>query len=54
MLRRAAISYRNFRVFDWQALAKAHPQWFGSDGVHPTAAGYRVRAAALARLIKTC
>ena len=54
VLRRAAGRYPNFRIFDWRALAKAHPQWFGSDGVHPTAAGYRVRAAALARLIKAC
>ena len=54
VLRRAAARYANFRVFDWQALAEAHPQWFGSDGVHPTAAGYRARAAALARLVRSC
>jgi lysophospholipase L1-like esterase len=54
VLRRAAGRYANFRVFDWQALAKTHPQWFGSDGVHPTAAGYRVRAAVLARLVRAC
>jgi lysophospholipase L1-like esterase len=54
VLRRAAVRYANFRIFDWQALAKAHPIWFGSDGVHPTAAGYRARAAALATLVKSC
>ena len=54
VLRSAAERYANFRVFDWQALARMHPQWFGSDGVHPTAAGYRVRAAALARLVRSC
>ena len=54
VLRRAAITFANFRVFDWQALARAHPGWFGSDGVHPTAAGYRARAAALAQLVKSC
>jgi lysophospholipase L1-like esterase len=54
VLQRAARANANFRVFDWQALARAHPQWFGSDGVHPTADGYRARAAALARLVKSC
>ena len=54
VLVRAATKYANFRVFDWQALAKKHPWWFGSDGVHPTAKGYRARAAALARLVKSC
>ncbi len=54
VLRRAARSYQSFHVFDWQALARTHPQWFGSDGVHPSMAGYRARAAALARLIRAC
>ncbi len=54
VLRRASSRYANFRVFDWKALAQTHPEWFGSDGVHPTAAGYRARAAALARLVKSC
>ena len=54
VLLRAAAKYANFRVFDWQALAKTHPRWFGSDGVHPTAEGYRARAAALARLVRSC
>jgi lysophospholipase L1-like esterase len=54
VLRRTALKYANFRVFDWQALARTHPRWFGSDGVHPTAAGYRARAAAVARLVKSC
>ena len=54
VLRRAAVTFANFRVFDWQALAKTHPRWFGSDGVHPAAEGYRARAAALARLVRSC
>jgi lysophospholipase L1-like esterase len=49
-----AAKYRNLHLFDWAAMARAHPQWFGPDGVHPTDAGYRARAAALARLIKRC
>jgi lysophospholipase L1-like esterase len=44
----------NLRVLDWVAMAHAHPSWFGSDGVHPTATGYRVRAAAIARLVRGC
>jgi lysophospholipase L1-like esterase len=42
------------RVFDWVALARANPEWLRRDGVHPTAAGYRARAAAVARLAKNC
>jgi len=44
----------NLRVFDWVKMAGAHSSWFGSDGVHPTASGYRVRAAAIARLVRSC
>ena len=54
VLRRLDRVHRSLRVFDWAGLAKTHPQWFGADGVHPTTAGYRARAAALARLIRRC
>ena len=53
-LRSLDTRYRNLHVFDWAALARAHPEWFGSDGVHPTNAGYRARASGLARLVKSC
>lgn len=54
VLRRAPMRYANFHVFDWQALARKHPRWFGSDAVHPSLDGYRARAAALAKLVKSC
>jgi lysophospholipase L1-like esterase len=46
--------YANLHVFDWARLARAHPEWFGPDGVHPSQAGYRARASGLAWLIKHC
>ena len=42
-----------FHVFDWRPLARAHPAWFGADGVHPSIQGYRVRAQRLAAFIRT-
>jgi lysophospholipase L1-like esterase len=53
-LRRVARGHANLLVFDWQALARSNPQWFGPDGVHPNADGYRKRAAELARLVRSC
>ena len=52
VLRAAAGRYANLRVLDWAAMARAHPGWFGRDGVHPTATGYRARAAATAKLVR--
>ena len=53
-LRTVASRHPNLRVFDWDAMARSHPAWFGRDGVHPTAMGYRARAAAIARLVQRC
>jgi lysophospholipase L1-like esterase len=53
VLLRAAGRNESFHVFDWRSLARAHPAWFGSDGVHPSIQGYRVRAARLAAFIRT-
>jgi lysophospholipase L1-like esterase len=51
----AAKRWQNFHVYDWRQLARAHPAWFGSDGVHPSLPGYRVRARSLASFIRaTC
>jgi lysophospholipase L1-like esterase len=51
----AARRSSSFHVFDWRPLARAHPAWFGADGVHPAIPGYRLRARELAAFIrKTC
>lgn len=54
VLRQLDARYKTLHVFDWAGLAKAHPEWFGSDGVHPSTAGYRARASGLAWTIKHC
>jgi lysophospholipase L1-like esterase len=51
-LRTIAKHHPTLHVLDWDAMARAHPSWFGSDGVHPSMTGYRARAAATARLIR--
>lgn len=44
----------NLFVVDWAAMARRHPRWFGPDGVHPSAAGYRARAEAIAGKVRRC
>jgi peptidoglycan/LPS O-acetylase OafA/YrhL len=46
-LLQACPRYPNMKVFDWAAFAR--PQWFISDGIHYTSAGYAARS----RLIAT-
>ncbi len=48
----AARRWPSLHVFDWRGLARAHPGWFGADGVHPSVPGYRLRARALARFVR--
>jgi lysophospholipase L1-like esterase len=36
------------------SIAAHHRGWFGSDGVHPNATGYIVRAAAIAKKVRHC
>jgi peptidoglycan/LPS O-acetylase OafA/YrhL len=38
----ACASHPSMRVFDWASVAKAN--WFTTDGIHYTTAGYRARA----------
>jgi lysophospholipase L1-like esterase len=49
-----AARHRSLRVVDWRRLTSAHPEWLREDGVHVTAAGYRARAAAIARALAAC
>ena len=52
VLLKVAARNASFHVFDWRPLARAHPAWFGSDGVHPSIPGYQVRARLLASFIR--
>ena len=49
-----ATSDHRLRIVDWRGLTRAHPRWLRADGVHATVAGYRGRAAALARALAAC
>ena len=40
----------NLRVLNWVRMVRAHPEWLARDGVHVSAAGYRARAKAVARM----
>jgi len=53
-LERLARRRRRLVMFRWARLARRHRYWFGSDGVHPTATGYRVRARRMARDVRRC
>jgi len=48
-LLRACARYPNMRVFNWAALAR--PQWFISDGIHYTSAGYVQRSRSIAQAL---
>jgi hypothetical protein len=45
---------QHLRIVDWVSIAAHHRSWFGSDGVHPNATGYAVRAAAIAKKVRHC
>ncbi len=49
-LSKATARHRNLAVADWNGLVVAHPNWIGSDGVHPTLAGAEARNAWVATL----
>jgi lysophospholipase L1-like esterase len=39
-----AVSHPNVHLVSWQSLALEHPEWFSSDGIHPSSEGYAARA----------
>jgi lysophospholipase L1-like esterase len=54
VLSQEARANRRLRVVDWRGLTRLHPAWLREDGVHGTVAGYRGRAAAIARALAAC
>jgi dienelactone hydrolase len=53
-VRSFASSSSNVQLVDWRAAALAHPRLINSDGVHPTPAGYQLRAGLFAQAISAC
>ena len=49
-----ATSRPNTQLVDWRAAALANPRLINSDGVHPTPAGYAMRARLVAGGIRAC
>jgi hypothetical protein len=54
VLARESRPRKNLRVANWARMAREHPQWFGRDGVHPSAEGYRARAKEIATSVRRC
>jgi lysophospholipase L1-like esterase len=54
VLDRIAARNPHLRIVDWVGIAAHHRSWFGSDGVHPNATGYMVRAGAIAQKVRHC
>jgi lysophospholipase L1-like esterase len=46
--------HRNMRVVKWTRIVSDHSLSLSTDGVHPTADGYKVRARAIAREVRSC
>jgi hypothetical protein len=40
----SAATNPNVKIADWYTLASAHPEWFGTDGTHPSSSGYSAMA----------
>jgi lysophospholipase L1-like esterase len=49
-----ATSEPRLRIVPWAEQVSAQPSLLGGDGVHPTPAGYRVRAQLYASAAKSC
>lgn len=50
-LERDAARHGNLVLVDWVRMVHEHPWWLAGDGVHVSVAGYRARAAAIARAV---
>jgi hypothetical protein len=48
---RVARRHHNLVVIDWVGMVREHRWWLAADGVHVSSAGYRARAAAIARAV---
>jgi peptidoglycan/LPS O-acetylase OafA/YrhL/lysophospholipase L1-like esterase len=48
-LTQACVRHPNMRVYDW--ASEVQDEWFSKDGIHPSGAGYRERAARIARAL---
>jgi lysophospholipase L1-like esterase len=46
--------HRNLRVVKWTRIVRRHSLPLSSDGVHPDANGYKVRAKAIATQVRRC
>ncbi len=46
--------HRNLRVVKWTRIVRRHSLPLSSDGVHPDANGYQVRAKAIAKEVRRC
>lgn len=44
----------NLRVVNWVRMVRNHPEWLADDGVHVSAEGYRARARAVAKAVRSC
>jgi hypothetical protein len=51
VIRAARRRHRDVTVVDWNACARGHPDWFGGDGIHLTAAGAVGHALCLRRAV---
>lgn len=54
LLRRLARSDSRLRIVPWAEQTVARPSLLGSDGVHPTPAGYELRARLYAQAVQSC
>jgi hypothetical protein len=54
LLRRMARSESRLRIVPWAEQTAARPSLLGGDGVHPTPAGYQLRARLYAQAAQSC